>query len=79
MHVLCISIPCLPYDSVLLYGVNRAIYICATAHMVSKRLASPIGLQVSDESRPQLTSTSLKQKNGGPPVKTKALGLDSSR
>lgn len=75
MHVLCISIPCLPYDSVL----YRAIYICATAHMVSKRLASPISLQVSDESRPQLISTSLKQRNGGPRVKTKALGLDSSR
>lgn len=76
MHMLCISIPCLPYDSVL----YRAIYICATGletHMVSKRLASPISFLVSDESRPQLISTALKQRNGGPRVKTKALGLDS--
>lgn len=75
MHMLCISVPYLPYDSVL----YRAIYICATAHIVSKQLASPISLQVSDESRPQLIPTSLKQRNSGPWVKTKALILDSSR
>lgn len=75
MHMLHVSIPCLIYDSVL----YRAIYICATANMVSKRLASLISFQVSDESRPQLISTSLKRRNGGPRVKTKALGLDSSR
>lgn len=75
MHMLHVSIPCLTYDSVL----YRTIYICATAHMVSKCLAPPISFQVSDESRPQLISTSLKRRNGSPQVKTKALGLDSRR